>query len=140
MNDLQVRLEGAKSEDLGSELGQDRVNGGGDRSAVGTAQDELGDGGNDEDLRLPPDVGQRIVDSGERHTVNDLGCLHSLARGNVQPSHVSSNVEIANDGEKTRNGHFRVRKTLVVVNVVTNVSSLMQWKRKRKIPMVKTLG
>ena len=73
---LEVRSEQAEAAKLVRKLRQNRIDGRCHSSTIPDAHDELGDGCDDQDARLLPDVVQGLVEGHERHAVDDLGILH----------------------------------------------------------------
>ena len=97
---LQNRVSDAVAGDRLEDRRQDGVDRRVDGATEAICQQVIGDRGNDEMCSLDPDLLKRLIEGIGTSAVDDLGGLHDLARGNVEPGHISHNVSITDYREK----------------------------------------
>ena len=85
-----------------------------DGAAVATADQSLGDHGNNQDLGIGVDLPQGALQGRQGGTVDDLRPLHDLTRSDVERSHVPTNIRVSDDRKKSGNRHFSAEKASVV--------------------------
>ena len=109
---LKIRPESAVATDLGNEGSQHRVDRGHDGAGEPVGDDELGQRCHNEDGGLRLHLLQRGVESRRMNAVDNLSCLHSLTRRDVEPGHITTDIGIANNRKELSGRHLQWRRDL----------------------------